>query len=518
MSEKHQGLGILDSPDWQKEEDLKQTWASTPTTTGSSPGTADWKSSEWRPTVGRPAKHYLCRLRHLVWPKPRPASAKSRPPDKLRRTAYLDGLRGFAAFLVYWQHHELWVHEYDLTNSIFDNGFGYEGKYAFCAFPGVRLFFTGGHFAVATFFIISGYVLSAKPLALIHAADPAGLVDNLSSALFRRWLRLYIPLICTTFLYMLSWRILGSPFLVRGTKPQGSQLDEIWHWYAEFKNFSFVFNRGGDPWFSYNFHTWSIPVEMKGSIVVYTAVQSFSRLTVNARLWCSAALAFYFLYIADGWFGSAFMVGVMLCEFDLLASKGELPRALARLQPYKKFICYHLLAAGIYLGGVPAATLDVMDLRKNRGWYILSFLKPQAVFDYKWFYLFWGAVFLVTAIPRIPWLKRFFEGRFCQYLGRVSYSLYLVHGPVLWMLGDRIYAAVGWHNDWHRQNIPGWVDRVKLPRTGLLGLEVAFLLPHIILLPLTFWLAEVCMRMFDEPAVRFASWSYRSLLQRPAKT
>ena len=30
--------------------------------------------------------------------------------------------------------------------------------------------------------------------------------------------------------------------------------DELWKWYAEFKDFSFVFRMGGEPWFSYNFH------------------------------------------------------------------------------------------------------------------------------------------------------------------------------------------------------------------------------------------------------------------------
>src|ERR1700709_1616918 len=33
----------------------------------------------------------------------------SRKP--LRRTAYLDGLRGFAAFMVYWGHHQLWARD-----------------------------------------------------------------------------------------------------------------------------------------------------------------------------------------------------------------------------------------------------------------------------------------------------------------------------------------------------------------------------------------------------------------------
>jgi peptidoglycan/LPS O-acetylase OafA/YrhL len=495
MPHNHQDRGILDTGEWKevKKDCLVEPRWKKP----------DWK---WKP-VSRPAKHYFCRVRSLVWPK-------SRPPEKLRPTSYLDGLRGFAALLVYWQHHELWSHESSSQTSVFEDGLGHDGKYAFCAVPGFRIFFTGGHYAVAVFFVISGYVLSAKPLAHIHAGEQAKLADNLGSALFRRWMRLYIPLICTTFLYMLSWHLFGG-IPVLGTEPQGNLRDEIWHWYAEFKNFSFIFTRGGEPWLSYNFHTWSIPIEMKGSIIIYTALLAFSRFSTNTRLWCTVALAFYFLYIADGWYGATFLAGMLLRDLDGLSSRGELPSLFTRLERHKRFICYHLLLASIYLGGIPASTLDVENLRKTRGWYYLSLLKPQAVFDYKWFYLFWAAIFLVIAVPRLPWLKRFFESRFCQHLGRISYALYLTHGPLLWVLGDKVYAAVGWHREWHTVHTPWLVDKLKLPRVGPLGLEFSFLAPHIILLPLSLWVAELATRAFDEPAVKFAGWLYRKMQAKP---
>lgn len=177
-----------------------------------------------------------------------------------------------------------------------------------------------------------------------------------------------------------------------------------------------------------------------------------------------------------------------------------------------------MFAIALYLGGCPANGGEAKDLARNPGWYLLSFLKPQAVFDVKWFFLFWAAVFLVVSTPHISWLKRFFETRFCQYLGRVSFSLYLVHGPVLWTLGDRLYAAVGWPKDSRFLNIPQWINLFPLPKTGPLGLEVAFLVPHLILLPVTFYLAEVVTRAFDEPSVRFPQWLYKTTsASRPAR-
>ncbi|KAH9884281.1 hypothetical protein F4778DRAFT_763710 [Xylariomycetidae sp. FL2044] len=62
---------------------------------------------------------------------------------------------------------------------------------------------------------------------------------------------------------------------------------------------------------------------------------------------------------------------------------------------------------------------------------------------------------LVYAIPRAPRpIRRLFESR-------LSYALYLVHGPVLWMLGGRLYAAAGWHRDSERAHLSNrQVDKV----------------------------------------------------------
>ena len=428
--------------------------------------------------------------------------------SQIRRTAYLDGLRGFAAFLVYWQHHQLWVHD----SGIFENAFGYEGKYYFACMHGVRTFFTGGHLAVTIFYIISGYVLSAHPLALLHSGEHSKLGDNLASALFRRWFRLYIPVICTTFLYMTSWHVFGFWMLA---KHESNYRDELWSWYAEFKNFSFVFDAGGSPWFSYNVHAWSIPVEFKGSLVIYTSLLAFSRCTKNARLLCEAALIFHFMYIVNGWFCAMFMAGMLLGDLDLLAASNELPRFFWKLEPFKELIFLNLFIIGIYLGGVPSHTDDITVLKSSPGWYYLSFLKPQAVFDYKWFYLFWASVSLVASVPHLPWLKSFFETRFCQYLGRISFALYLVHGPVLWVLGDRLYATLGWYKDTHEAGIPGWINKLHIPKVGPLGLELSFFLAHLVLLPVTLWLAELVTRFIDEPSVRFSKWLYGRMLARP---
>lgn len=439
-------------------------------------------------------------------------SSNSKKP--LRKTAWLDGLRGFAAFLVYIHHNQLWAHG-NKGNLIFENAFGYQGRRYFGALPFVRLLFSGGHFSVAIFFVISGYVLSLKGLSLIQSGKTLNAAENIGSALFRRWIRLFMPIAVVT----LSWVAFRHWTKIWTDTPEmaGTFSEDLKRWYYTFKNYSFVFTGNFYEFPAlYHGHLWSIPVEFRGSIIVYTALSAFSRCTKSARLWSEVGLMAYFLYIADGYYGTLFMGGMLLCDLDLLAEDGQLPRFLSVLSGFKEFIFFHLFVLAMYLGGVPSYEGDKIDyvtlLAKSPGWSWLSHFKPQAVFDAKWFYLTWAAIMAVASIPRLPWLKRFFETRLCQYLARISFALYLVHGLVMWTLGDRVYAAVGLSRPRHKDGIPHWTDKFPLSQKGPMGLELAFWLPQLIILPVTLYAAELVTKLADEPSVKFTNWLYRKTL------
>ncbi|CAD0105783.1 unnamed protein product [Aureobasidium uvarum] len=436
---------------------------------------------------------------------------KKLPKSELHRTAYLDGLRGFAALLVFSLHHQVWGHSGTGGEFVLENAFGWNGIYQLVCFPGLRILFSGGHLAVAVFFVISGYVLSVKPLTLLQAGDMAKMSENLASALFRRWLRLYIPVAGTTFAWLTCWHM----FDIRSSNPisqlpEPTYLGEVWKWYCDFKNYSFVFQ--GEAWNAYNDHTWSIPMEFRGSIVVYTALLAMSGCRRNSRLLCELALLYYFLYIVDGWYCALFVAGMILCDLDLLASRGQLPRRIYALKKHKTEIAYLALLIGLYLGGVPSISNNIQHLRNSPGWYLLSFLKPQAFWDFRWFFRFWAAVCVIASVPHIHWLKKFFETRFCQYLGRVSFGFYLVHGPVLWTLGDRLYAASGRIREGHIGVVPEWINLLPLPGVGPFGLEISFLVPQLISLAFTLWLAEIVTQCLDGPSLYLTQRLYQKTM------
>lgn len=447
----------------------------------------------------------------------RPHALTPGPRRKISPTAYLDGLRGWAAFMVYWQHHQVWARVGISAEHIFENSYGWDGKFYFCALPFIRSFFTGGHCAVAVFFVISGRVLTAKPFALLHSGENLKFGDNLCSALFRRWIRLYYPCLCTTFLYLTTWHLFGV--WTAYPKHQTTWLDEVWNWYIEVKGFSFVFRSTGPaapPWLTYNFHLWSIPVEFRGSILIYTTMFALSRSTRNTRLMLYIILIFYFVYIVDSAHYAMFTVGMMYSDLDVQENSSNLPQFFYyikdKIGKYQTLIWSILFVIGMYLSGVPSLHNDIISLRKSPGWYYLSFICPGPTLDTKWFYLFWASAIIVACIPRLPLLKAFFETRFCLYLGRISFALYLIHGPVLWTLGDRVYLAVGWIRFEHIEGLKSWLNLYPISSAGPLGLEVRFLVPHLIILPFTFWLADITTKLFDEPSVRIAQWVYRKTL------
>ena len=94
------------------------------------------------------------------------------------------------------------------------------------------------------------------------------------------------------------------------------------------------------------------------------------------------------------------------------------------------------------------------------------------------------------------------------YFGKLSFGLYLVHGPVLWIVGARVYAAVGRVNSVAAGDVPNWVNIFPLPSWGPMGVEVNYIMAQAILLPLTLWLAGVAHKLLDEPSGQLANWLF----------
>lgn len=108
---------------------------------------------------------------------------------------------------------------------------------------------------------------------------------------------------------------------------------------------------------------------------------------------------------------------------------------------------------------------------------------------------FWpsvAAIFLILALEMAPFLQRIFTTRLAQYLGEISFSLYMTHLQIQFTLGEWLVPKC-------MDITGGWANG----QTGFLG---GIALSLLILAPLTFWVADVFSRVVDEKCVKLARW------------
>lgn len=111
-------------------------------------------------------------------------------PAKLSPTSYLDGMRGVASLVVFFHHLSLNCYRWG-------SAWGAPGYYDLILLPFIRLLYAGPA-AVSLFFVISGYSLSYRPIKHIRSHNVTDFSNGISSMAFRRVIRLFLPIICST--------------------------------------------------------------------------------------------------------------------------------------------------------------------------------------------------------------------------------------------------------------------------------------------------------------------------------
>ncbi|KAF2647731.1 hypothetical protein K491DRAFT_699438 [Lophiostoma macrostomum CBS 122681] len=110
--------------------------------------------------------------------------------------------------------------------------------------------------------------------------------------------------------------------------------------------------------------------------------------------------------------------------------------------------------------------------------------------DVQQFFLVVGAVLLVYSVSRSPSLQRIFTTELARYLGKISFSLYLVHMSILLWFG---YSSI---------ELWWWVCGSESLWQWCLGLGIAFLGQVIVVV----CVADVFWRTVDAPSVKLAKW------------
>lgn len=277
-----------------------------------SPPLRQW-TSRTRPIAGR-------RLLTLLpsWLAQRLAPDLFPPhPAVLRATSYLDGLRGIASLTVVLGHYTMWaVPEY--------KAYGNQGDAAAVSsnplqWPFVRVLWAA-HPAVHVFFVISGYVLAVRPLRAARGGDTAGVCETLSSGVFRRGIRLFVPMLASTFalvpLYWLGW---ASEPVVAGTMfPHAGLWDYVRDWAAvTWWKMAHVWVWDPVEYPRYDGHTWTIMIEMGMSLLLFVVLLGLCRCRVPVRIALLAGIAWWCFGVGH-WAAAEFLGGAVFAEAGLI--------------------------------------------------------------------------------------------------------------------------------------------------------------------------------------------------------
>ncbi|RYP51627.1 hypothetical protein DL769_010779 [Monosporascus sp. CRB-8-3] len=301
-------------------------------------------------------------------------------------TAYFDDLRGIAALVVYIFHFGyLWF-------PFLRDGYGSTpDANMFWQLPIIRVLHSGRG-SVTIFFIMSGYVVTAKTVSKIHKRQPEQALHSLSDSLFKHAFRLYIPIIISTLIILALVRL--DAFQPDPTVP-----------FREQRPFRSSCSIGRVALYSplYAGHLWTIPVEFKGSVTVFTLL-AFAR----TRCWIRLA-------------------GVLAlgCWLD---RAGIYEGDLERIQQSWISIGSILFIVALMF----SPTLNLLYItwwRRNTNptAVIAAAAEPDPT-------TFPPSSSTAVETPakkaQRPLLQCPFTTRFAQYLRRISYSLYLTHGAV----------------------------------------------------------------------------------------
>jgi peptidoglycan/LPS O-acetylase OafA/YrhL len=309
-----------------------------------------------------------------------------------RKLIPLEGYRGIAAIIVM-------VHHFFLGFSPMTT-LSLRGAWFFAFFNGKG--------AVYFFFTLSGFVLS---WSFFHKKE----IDSIFIAFFKRLPRLSGPVtivsILSFFLFKLNFYWFHDAGQLSGSKWLASFANSDWT--AEFHpRFFKALSQGIMTFFSgeftYNSNIWTMQAEFAGSLFVFLLCP-FVVFTLEGRLVIPAFLIFSVYFFYSNILMLPFAFGAFLSYF-LAAKRPHVHLAIALI----------LFSGSLYLLGYVAPEKDYV-------W--LSFLPNFALNPI--FLNTVGSTLLIFCTMCSPHLFVTFENKFFEFLGRQSFSLYLVHTLVI---------------------------------------------------------------------------------------
>ena len=320
------------------------------------------------------------------------------------RIDWLDGLKGLACALIFLHHFLLIFYPsiyYGAATPSHLNGYDVQLSQS----P-LSVFFNGS-FLVALFCMISGVVISMQVMKLSDK-------NKLGDVVAKRYFRLMLPLLPIGF--VVFWMLKFGWF---SNLEAGAYTQSPWalsYYRGEISFQTFLKSAFINTWFvgddTLSTAYWMLSSLFYGTFLsVLLGVISWK---YKKRVWVLHVLACVcFFYTSK--FAFAFALGSLLACMRVYYP-----------HMFHKAAGLVLLVIGLFLGGFPIA------------------VEPKGVYRYltHFTYLQWhmlGAFCVLYGIFCLGGLQKFFSAKPFLWLGKISYSLYLIHVPVLFSLSTSLF-------------------------------------------------------------------------------
>jgi peptidoglycan/LPS O-acetylase OafA/YrhL len=386
--------------------------------------------------------------------------------ERAPRVQYLESLRGLAALAVVLFHFLAAFYPGALLGRTIDPVDSAALREVFYGAP--FGFLVSGHFAVAVFFVLSGYVLTN---VYFQTRDKSVLQKQAIKRIVRLGVPVFVVVVVAATL--IGMGAMASQALASfNNSPEAARVFNFspdWPWLLWDATVG-VFIAGNE---AYNPVLWTMRIELFGSFLVFAVAAVMSRYRWRWLVYAALVAILWQSYYP------CFIVGLALAD---LLSDAKLRHRLIGAVNGK--IAALIVVAIVVLGSFPLAgraldgglygALQIIGVSQ-----IDSFRIWQSV----------GASLLVGLLLVYGPLQRALSGNLLVWLGSVSFGLYLTHYLVIHSLGARVFLAL----------------------EPALGYHLAFTTMFTVTLPVIIGVAWAWTKLVDQPTIRLGNKTQRLL-------
>jgi peptidoglycan/LPS O-acetylase OafA/YrhL len=327
----------------------------------------------------------------------------------------LEGLRGVAAIVVATYHYLLAFYALAFLGPNSGLLAGQHTHFEDNFYGSPIAVFLSGTFAVAIFFVLSGFVLSI-------GFFQTGKLDIIKKLAAKRYFRLMLPALASILIAFTLLSLHLAHNQTAATITQSGWLGGAWTFapniFEAIRNGLFdIFAVSGN---GYNNALWTMTYEFAGSFLVFGFLALFS--TSKYR---SVFYAFLLIATFNTWF-MGFVLGMILAD---LYARGTFRQKIRR-----RYLFIPALIIGLFFGGYP-----IFGTTNSVYRYIL----PQ-VLGINWVpvSLTLGATVLIAVVLSTTQVAKVFANKYVSKLGKYTFSLYLVHLSILYTLTTAIFLLL----------------------------------------------------------------------------